>query len=155
MVAMKFSFRQDTDLPADQLFDMISDFPRIERMLARKGAEVRRIDPAVEPGAGMAWDAAFDQRGKRREMRLSVAQFDRPEKIVILGEAESLALTVEMTVIVLTRSKSRVIFELEARPQTIRARLMLQTAKLGKAQLDRKFAERIGAFLSDLSARRG
>ena len=31
---MKFSSRQDTDLPADQLFDAVSDFPRIERMLA-------------------------------------------------------------------------------------------------------------------------
>lgn len=152
---MKFSSRQDTDLPADQLFDAVSDFPRIERMLARRGVEITRLDPAVEPGAGMAWDVAFDLRGKRREMRLSVAQFDRPEKVVILGDAESLALTVEMTVIALTPGKSRVIFELEARPQTIRARLMLQTAKLGKAQLDRKFAERIGAFLSDLSARRG
>mgnify|MGYP002712920617 CR=1 FL=1 len=98
----------------------------------------------------MAWDVAFDLRGKRREMRLSVAQFDRPEKVVILGDAESLALTVEMTVIALTPAKSRVIFELEARPQTIRARLMLQTAKLGKAQLDRRYQRRIEDFVHQM-----
>lgn len=151
---MKFSLRQDTDLSAEELFAAISDFARIERMLVRRGADVRRLDPAQEPGAGMAWEIGFDLRGKRRDMRMDVTQFDRPEKIVILGEGESLGLTVEMTVIALTRSKSRMILEVEAKPRNMRARLMLQTAKLGKAQLDRKFAERVGAFLSDLSARR-
>ncbi|KGJ02143.1 hypothetical protein [Paracoccus sphaerophysae] len=151
---MKFSLRQDTDLSAEELFAAISDFARIERMLVRRGADVRRLDPAQEPGAGMAWEIGFDMRGKRRDMRMDVTQFDRPEKIVILGEGESLGLTVEMTVIALTRSKSRMIFEVEAKPRNMRARLMLQTAKLGKAQLDRKFADRVGAFLSDLSARR-
>lgn len=151
---MKFSLRQDTDLSAEELFAAISDFAQIERMLVRRGADVRRLDPAQEPGAGMAWEIGFDLRGKRRDMRMDVTQFDRPEKIVILGEGESLGLTVEMTVIALTRSKSRMIFEVEAKPRNMRARLMLQTAKLGKAQLDRKFADRVGAFLSDLSARR-
>ena len=151
---MKFSSRQDTDLPADQLFDAVSDFPRIERMLARRGVEITRLDPAVEPGAGMAWDVAFDLSGKRREMRLSVAQFDRPEKIMIRGLSEPLDIAIEMTVIALTRSKSRLMFEVEVKPRNMRARLMLQTAKLGKAQLDRKFADRVSKFFGDLTTRR-
>lgn len=151
---MKFSLRQDTDLSAEELFAAISDFARIERMLVRRGADVRRLDPAQEPGAGMAWEIGFDLRGKRRDMRMDVTQFDRPEKIVILGEGESLGLTVEMTVIALTRSKSRMIFEVEAKPRNMRARLMLQTAKLGKAQLDRKFADRVSKFFGDLTTRR-
>ena len=91
---MKFSLRQDTGLSADQLFDAISDFARMERMLVRRGAAVRRVDPAHEPGAGMAWDMAFDLRGKRRELRLDVTQFDRPEEIVILGQSEPLDVSI-------------------------------------------------------------
>ena len=152
---MKFSTRQDTDLPADVLFDAVSDFQRIERILVRRGAQVRRVDPAQEPAAGMAWDIGFDLRGKRRDLRLEVVQFDRPEKILIHGMSEPLELTIDMTVIALTRTKSRLIFELDAKPRNMRARLMLQTAKLGKAQLDRKFAQRVGEFITDLSAGRG
>lgn len=152
---MKFSTRQDTDLPADHLFDAVSDFQRIERILVRRGAEVRRVDPTQEPGAGMVWDVSFDLRGKRRDLRLEVVQFDRPEKIVIHGQSEPLDLTIDMTVIALTRTKSRLIFELEAKPRNMRARLMLQTAKLGKSQLDRKFAQRVGEFITNLSAGRG
>ena len=123
-------------------------------MLVRRGAAVRRVDPAHEPGAGMAWDMAFDLRGKRRELRLDVTQFDRPEKIMILGRSEPLDVSIEMTVIALTRSKSRLMFEVEVKPRNMRARLMLQTAKLGKAQLDRKFAKRIAELVTDLAARR-
>lgn len=150
---MKFSLRQDTELPAETLFDAISDFSRMERMLVRRGVDVRRLDPAQEPGVGIAWDLAFDLRGQRRALRLDVAQFDRPEKILILGRSDLLALTIGLTVIALTRAKSRMIFEVEAKPQNMRARLMLQTAKLGKAQLDRKFAKKAGEFLSALAAR--
>lgn len=152
---MKFSLRQDTGLPASALFEAISDFPRMERMLVRRGAEMRRVDPAQEPGAGMAWDMAFDYRGRRRELRLDVIQFDRPEKVALTGQTDSLDLVVEMTVIALTPAKSRLMFELNVKPRNMRARLMLQTAKLGKSQLDRKFADKVGRFLSDLTERRG
>lgn len=152
---MKFSTRQDMDLPADALFDSVSDFTRMERILVRRGASVRRLDPAHEPGAGMAWDVAFDLRGKRRDLRLDVVQFDRPEKIMMRGMSDPLELTLDMTVIALTRTKSRLIFELNAKPRNMRARLMVQTAKLGKSQLDKKFAQRVGEFLNDLVAGRG
>ena len=152
---MKFSLRQDTRLTADELFDAISDFPRMERMLVRRGADIRRLDPAHEPGVGMGWDMAFDYRGKRREVRLDLARFDRPEKIALAGHTEALDIGIDMTVIALTRAKSRLIFELTVKPRNMRARLMLQTAKLGKAQLDRRFADKVGKFLSDLTERRG
>jgi len=152
---MKFSLRHDTALPADELFGAISDFPRMERMLVRRGIGVRRIDPALEPGAGMAWDMVYDHRGARREVRLDVVQFDRPDRIALAGQSDSLEIAIDMTAIALTRAKSRVIFELNVRPRNGRARLMLQTAKLGKAQLDRRFADRVGKFLTDLTERRG
>ena len=55
-----------------------------------------------------------------------------------------------MTVIALSRTRSRLIFETEIRPRNMKARLMLQTAKLAKPQLDRKFDRRIAEFISDL-----
>lgn len=141
-------------MPAAQLFDAISDFPRMERMLVRRGVDIRRLDPAQEPGAGMAWDMAFDYRGKRRELRLDAIQFDRPERIALAGQSDSMDVAIDMTVIALTRAKSRLIFEMKVRPRNMRARLVLQTAKLGKAQLDRRFADKVGKFLSDLTGQR-
>lgn len=152
---MRFSFREDTALPADQLFAALSDFARIERMMARGGADVRRVDPAQQPGVGMAWDIAFDLQGKQRALRLTITRFDPPEEIVIHGQGDAVDLEVTVTVIALTRAKSRMMLDVEAKARNMRARLMLQTARLGKAQLDRRLAQRVSAFLDDLAAKRG
>lgn len=148
---MKFSVRRDKELPAQQLFTAISDFARIERMLARRGVEVRRTTPDPIARAGSAWELGFDLRGKRRDVQLEVAELDAPENMILTGGGESLSVELTMTVIPLAASRSRIIFEAEVKPRSMRARLVLQTAKLGKAQLDRKFAERFTAFLNELA----
>lgn len=146
---MKFSTRQDTDLSADQLFSVVGDFDRIERIFVRRGAMMRRIDPAREPGAGMGWQIGFDWRGKRRELRLDVTRYDRPELIAFEGMSELFEVSVDMAIIALTRNKSRFSLSIDLRPRSMRARLMLQTAKLAKGALDRKFAARVADFLGD------
>ncbi|MDB6178834.1 hypothetical protein PAF17_15160 [Paracoccus sp. Z330] len=149
---MKFSARFDVDSTAQELFDMIGDFPRFERMLMRRGANVSRIDPAQEPGTGMGWHIGFNWRGRNRDIRLEVTRHDRPEKLSLAGSSESLDISIDATVIALSRSRSRLIFETDIRPRNMKARLMLQTAKLGKPQLDRKFERRIAEFLDDMQA---
>lgn len=148
---MKFSTRQDTELSATQLFDALGDFEKLERMLVRRGTDVRRIDPAREPGTGMAWQIAFDWRGKRRDMRMDVTRYDRPEIISIEGLSEMFEISIDMAIVALTRSKSRLNMLIDVRPRSMRARLLLQTAKLGKGQLDRKFDLRVAEFLGDLT----
>ncbi len=148
---MKFATRQDTDLAAEQLFDVVGDFDRLERIFMRRGAVVRRIDPAREPGAGMAWQIGFDWRGKRRDLRLDVTRYDRPEIIALEGVSDMFEISIDMAIIALTRTKSRLNLNVELRPRSMRARLILQTARLGKGALDRKFAERVADFIGDVT----
>lgn len=150
---MKFSTRVDSDMPADQLFTAITDFDALERLMVGRGASVQRIKPAEEPGIAMGWKIGFDWRGKARQMRLAVVRFDRPEQVAMTGRSEALELFVNATVVALSRAKSRLIFETEIRPRTMRARLMLQTAKLGKSQLDRRYARRVVDFVEQMSTR--
>ena len=85
-----------------------------------------------------------------RGLRLAVTRFDRPEQMMMAGHSDALDLTVVATVVALSRVKSRLIFETEVRPRNMKARLMLQTAKLGKAQLDRRFQRRIEDFVQQM-----
>lgn len=147
---MKFSTRIDTDLPAERLFGIVGDFDALQRMLIGRGAMVARIDPATEPGMGLGWNIGFDWRGKPRHLRLAVTRFDRPEHMQMAGHSEALDLTIKAGVVALSRIKSRLIFETEIRPRNMRSRLMLQTAKLGKAQLDRRYHRRIEEFVEQM-----
>ncbi|CAM3265271.1 hypothetical protein PANO111632_11095 [Paracoccus nototheniae] len=147
---MKFSTRIDTDLPAERLFDSIGNFETLERMLIGRGASVSRIDPSNDPSIGMGWNIRFDWRGKPRHLRLAVTRFDRPEQMTMDGRSDALELAISASVVPLSRARSRLICETEVKPRNMRARLMLQTAKLGKGQLDRRYQRRIEEFVSQM-----
>ena len=148
---MKFSTRCDVELPADRLFDAAADFHEIERMLVRRGALVRRVDPAH--GSPMAWHLAFDWRGRQRELDLAVTRFDRPELLEMRGHSATFELELAMTVVALSRSRSRMNLDAEVKPRSMKARLLLQTAKLSKGKIDRIFADRVGDYVASVTGR--
>lgn len=149
---MKFSTRIDTRIAAAELFDIAGDFTRMERALRARGVQVRRIDAAQDPGAGLGWEIGFDWRGQTRSLRLDVTRFDRPSRVALEGRSDLFDLNIDMTVVALSRTTSRLLFETGLRPRGMRARLLLQTARLGKAQLDRKYDQRIADFMTHLQA---
>lgn len=144
---MKFSTRIDRDVTAEQMFDAMADFDRIERMLMRRGVSVSRIDNISD--AARAWDLGFDWRGQRRELRLVLVQFDRPERLALTGQSTPFDLRIDLSVVALAVQRARLIFESEVKPRNMRARLALQTAKLGKTQIDRRIANKVANFVDD------
>lgn len=145
---MKFSTRCDTEIPAPALFEAVADPARFERMLRRRGASVSR---KASDSVGTAWDVGFDWRGRAHDLSLEVTRLQPSERLSMAGQSESLEVIIDMTVVALSKTRARLIVETELRPRNMRARLMLQTAKLGKSQLDRKFARRISDMLAELT----
>lgn len=147
---MKFSTRKDVAITDEALFDALTDFDRMERLMKRRGAKVEMLDQAAE--GVMAWNVTFDLRGRKRKMKLVLAGHDRPEAVRFNGTSDSFDFVFDFTFVALTRSRSRVMAELDIRPITMKARLIVQTAKLGKGQLDRKFESQIGIFVDQMLA---
>lgn len=147
---MRFSTRIDTDLPAKRLFEVVGNFKVLERMLIGRGATVARIKPSNETEIGMGWNIDFDWQGKAWRLRLDVTEFDHPEQIKISGHSEALDLMVVATVMALSRVKSRMIVETKVRPRNMRALLILQTAKLGKGQLNRRYQRQMEEFVQQM-----
>lgn len=136
-------------MSVEQLFDRVSDFNRIEQSMAERGASVARIDPSKEPGIGMGWDIGVDWRGKERRMRIEVQRFDRPELMTMFGTSDALEISIVSTVIAVSKTRSRLDVDTIVSPRNMRARLLLQTAKLGKNRLDQRYGQRIRAFVLD------
>lgn len=147
---MKFSTRLDVDLIAESVFDRIADFQQFERIIINRGASVQRLSPADVPGAGMAWDVSFRWRGSDRKLRIEVLRFDRPERITMIGLSPSFDLTFDLTVVALSKARSRLIVEADIRPRTMKSRLLIQTARLSKSSIDKRFAKRVREIFSDL-----
>lgn len=149
---MKFSTRMDTELNAADLFAAISDFDRLKTSIRRRRAQVKRLAPEVT--GSMAWDIAFDWRGKRREFRFALSRHDPDEIIRLTGVSEAFDIVIDLMVVAMSRARARLICRADVRPRTMKARLVLQTAKLGKTQLDQRFAREVAQMLDQLTARR-
>jgi hypothetical protein len=150
---MKFSNRVDVALPADKLFDRITDIPAIERAALRKGVTMKRLDAMMEKGAGMSWDVAFRLRGKDRQMIVDVARFEHPAQVEYAGTSSSFEVGLVLVLTELTKGRTRLSTELELKPRTLGARLLLQSARLGRGNLERRYDERVKSFLRELERR--
>lgn len=150
---MKFSNRVDVALPADQLFEQLTDIPSLERAAMKKGVVMRRLDSLAEKAAGMSWDVGFRLRGKPRQMIVDVTRFDAPVRIDYSGTSAGFEVTLVLEFTALAPARSRMSTVLEVKPRTLGGRLLLQSARLGRANLDRRYDERIKSFLRDLESR--
>ena len=150
---MKFSTNEDIDAPLDDVFVMLSEFERFERAAMRRGAEVQRLDQLSVPGVGLTWAAAFELRGKRRDMQLEMVTFERPTEIVLESTSPGMIGQMSFELIALSRARTRVKAELEVKPLNLSARLLVQSMKLGKKSLTRKYKLRVAEYAKNMEDR--
>ncbi len=151
---MKFSSREDVEVPAAFLFDQLQDFGAFERSAIRRGADVRRTVPAgAALGIGDGWNVRFRWRGRPRALNLRLTELTAPEMLTLSGGSDSFEFLVKTTVIDLTPRRSRLIGEFDVRPRGFRARVLLQSARLGKATLDRRYADALRNFAHEVERR--
>jgi hypothetical protein len=150
---MKFSRREDVSAPAEAVFDSLSDFVAFERAALRRGPRLRRLDSLRLPGAGLSWDITFPFRGKQRQMIADVRRFDKPEVLEYAGVSPSFEMSLAFTLVALSRQHTRLHAEFEIRPRSLGARLMIQSAKLGRASLNSRYNKRIAALARNIETR--
>lgn len=150
---MKFSTREDIDAPIEQVFRELCDFDLFERQAIRRGADVERTDTLKTPGFGMTWKASFPLRGKRRDLELRMVRFDAPNEIGVDASSTGIDAQFAIELIALSRTRTRVTFGLELRPKNLSARLLIQSLKLAKGTLSKKFKLRVAEYARTLEDR--
>jgi len=140
---MKFSTREDIDAPIDHVFSAVTDFAAFEKQALRRGADVRRVDQG-DVKVGSAWDVAFQYRGKDRRMRATLAKFDAPNTMTIDTAASGIDGVTLVDLVPLSPKRTRLAVSIELSAKTLSARLLLQSLKLAKGTLSKRFKTRIG-----------
>jgi hypothetical protein len=150
---MKFSTREDIGASAEEVFVAVTDFAGFERAALRRGAEVQRIDRLTQPAVGMSWSGRFPYRGKTRKAVLDLTDYTPNERLGLHALSDALDITMALSLLALSRTRTRLGVELEIRPRTLAARVLLQSARLGKGSLDKRFQARVRGFATDLERR--
>ncbi len=150
---MKLSTREDLDAPIETVFGQLSDFDGFERAVLRRGAEVVRTDDLAAPGVGMSWHTEFKYRERQRKLDIELTEYEAPERMRIKATSKAVDIVVEIDLVAMSRSRTRMNLSLDARPRTIPARLVIQSLKLARQNVLKRFRKRVGEFAAEIEAR--
>ncbi len=150
---MEFSAKEDINASVDEVFAILSDVDAIERQALRRGVDVRRTSAHTSPAAGMSWQASFKFRGRQRTSDITMTEFDTPTRMVFESVTGGLETRVVVELLQLSKAHTRVTTTAELMPKTLSARLLVQSMKLAKAKINRKFAVRMAQFARDVEER--
>ena len=148
---MQLTAREDIEAPLDRVFAALSDFDSVERQALRRGLDVQRTSgPATGPAEGMTWHAVFGFRGKQRAADIQLVEFQPPERMVFDSVSGGLKVQMVLDVVALSRTRTRIGVSVEMMPTTLSARLLVQSLKLAKGGMDRRFRDRMKGLARDL-----
>ncbi|MBZ8117363.1 SRPBCC family protein [Roseovarius sp. LXJ103] len=150
---MNFSAREDIEAPIEFVFSQVSDFEQLERRALRRGAEVERSDDLTEPGPGMGWRTSFSLRGKRRKMKIEMVTYDPPNIMRFHTNSPNVTIDTIVELVALSRGRTRLSFAADVTAKNLGARLVLQSLKLAKSSVTRRFEQRMATYARELEDR--
>ena len=150
---MELTSKEDVDAPLAEVFEAISDFSSFERSAIRRGVEVQRLSEDVTPQVGMAWDVRADFRGKPRELRLSLSAYEPATLIGLNGDSNSLTGKGRIELLALSPRRTRLSVKVKVEAKTLSGRLLLQSMKLARSKVNKRFKHRVAEFASLTEAR--
>lgn len=150
---MKFSTREDIEAPIEHVWAHVRHFKKFERQLLRRGAEVTRVDALGKPGVGSEWEINFTFRGKPRDIEAKIVEFDAPNTMKIDSHSGGLDGHIVVDLMSLSPRRTRMQLSVELVPQNLTARLLVQSLKFARGNLNKRFSDRIYDFAQDVEAR--
>ena len=124
---MKFSTKEDVEAPIDAVFEMLCDFETFERAAMRRGAEVQRTDSKPVP--------------------------EKPSEMEFECTSQGLLTLMSIELVALSKNRTRIMMTLDIKPLNLSARLLVQSLKLAKSSLTKKYKLRIAEFAKTLEER--
>ncbi len=143
---MQFSTKEDIEAPIDFVFSRVTDFTGFERSALRRGADVKRLDNLSKPGIGSGWEVSFSYRGKPRTVEAKVTAFDAPDGFTITALSGGIDGVCTVDLVALSRQRTRLTINVTLSAHTMAARLLLQTLKVARGSITKKFNQRVTDF---------
>jgi uncharacterized protein YndB with AHSA1/START domain len=147
---MKFSSVQDINAPMDFVFDLITDFEAYESYAMRFGASIERTDALGEVQPGLSWNIIGEFRGKSRDVDITLKDYNPKHSLGFEAKTAGFVMPISLELMALTKRQSRLKVTLGATAKTLSSRLILQSAKLARNTLSRRYDVRIKEFANHI-----
>ena len=101
----------------------------------------------------MAWDARFTLRGKKKDIKLSLTDYDAPDSMRLEPENQGLGGVLTLDLLALSSGRTRLSVTLKLAPKTLPARLLVQSLKLAKSNLNKRFKRKVAEYAGNMEDR--
>ena len=143
---MKFTGKTDIEASLNATFEQFADFESFERFGLQNGAEVRRTDDMSAAGPGMMWDLKLDFRGRERRLAVELIDYDPPNNLNFRADSAAIGANILVELVPLSNRQTRAAVTLDVTPKTLAARLAVQSARLTKGTLNKRYKNRLNRF---------
>lgn len=135
---MKFKVAEDVDAPLDFVYSRMADFSRLEDEIRGRGAELRREGNWTQAAEERAWKGSVTVRGKPRRIDAVIGHMAENDTILVESKVGGMDCSYEMTFYEMSPTITRIAKVLELKPNSLSARLIIQTLKLARGRVLQK-----------------
>lgn len=150
---MQFSGKEDIEAPIGNVFAAVSEFESFERSAIRRGIEVQRVDNSHPVAPGLAWNTTFNLRGKPRDMQITLAKFVEPSLMQFDSRSKGINGECVVELLALSPRRTRLSVDIKLSANSLAARLFLQSLKLARSSLNKKFKLRLADMAKEIERR--
>jgi hypothetical protein len=150
---MKLTARTDIEAPLSFVFATLADHGAWEREAVRRGADIERPADMPISGVGAGWRVRFQFRGKRRKVLLRIDALAPDEGMSFSFEGQALEGFSVLELTALSPRQTRLHVQLQVKPKTLAARLFINTIRLAKGRVQRRFNKRLGLLATRIQDR--
>ena len=150
---MQVTATEDIAAPIEHVFAELTNFTALERQALRRGIDVRRKFKGAMPDIGEGWDARFRFRGKEREAQVRLDVWDAPHGLGFKGGSGGLDTVTQIDLVPLSPTRTRVNVVFKMIPNTLSARLLVQSFKLARSNINRRFKKRMSGYARDIESK--
>lgn len=150
---MIFTGKTDLEATLNAAFAEFADFEMFQKQALHAGARISRTDDLTSPGPGMMWDAELEFRGKMRKFTVELVDYDPPNSLNFEAKSEGLDATIDIALLPLSSRQTRAIVTFDVKPRTLATKLVLQSARLTRGTINKRFNRRLARFGAEMEKR--
>ncbi len=142
---MKFVAVEDIAAPIDHVWSRVSDVETFETRMSSRAKNVTRT-PSGPPGEGTNWTAQAEIMGKIRDIKVTLTQLRGPDLLTAMGVSNGMDVTIRVELVEQSPRLTRLTVTSEAKAKSLSARLMLQSAKLARQSMAKRYKSRVAEY---------
>lgn len=142
---MKFVAVEDIAAPIDLVWSRVADLEEFEARARDRIGAIKRTPPGP-PAQGTVWSGKADVMGKKRDVTVTAATVDPTGRLGAEAATDGMLVSIDVDLVELGPRLTRLTVTTEARARSLAARLMLQSAKLARKSLAKRYKARVSDF---------